>query len=136
RRPRATPDMAFLEDPRLRQRWNHISQSAEAATENAAAGLWSFQHGYINPCLASLAGSLDGCTALCLGDREERARRRRERGHAEYNFDFYDDWYEEDERGLLAGWSYDDWDSYLLAAGPRKSPSPGRSASSQGGSGG
>lgn len=114
--------MAFLEDPRLRQRWNRISQTAENATENAAAGIWSFQHGYVTPCLASLAESLDSCTALCLGDREERARRRRERerarGRAEYSFDFYDDWYDEyDEPGMLAGWSYDDWDRLLVGSG-------------------
>lgn len=112
--------MAFLEDPRLRQRWNRISQNAEAATENAAAGIWSFQHNHVNPCLASLGESLDGCTSLCLGDREERARRRRERerarGRAEYSFDFYDDWYE-DEPGMLAGWSYDDWDRLLVGSG-------------------
>ena len=112
--------MSFLEDPRLRQRWNRISQNAEAATENAAAGIWSFQHNHVNPCLASLADSLDGCTSLCLGDREERARRRRERerthGRAEYSFDFYDDWYEE-EPGMLAGWSYEDWDRLLVGSG-------------------
>lgn len=98
------PDkMAFLEDPRLRQRWNEISHNAGEVTENAAASLWTFQHTYINPCLASVAESLDTCTAVCLGDREERARRARERergaygGRAEYSFDFYDDWDDDDE---------------------------------------
>lgn len=118
--------MAFLEDPRLRQRWNRISQTAENATENAAAGIWSFQHGYINPCLASLGESLDSCTALCIGDREERARRRREseraHGRAEYSFDFYDDWYEEDDPGMLGGWSYDDWDRLLVGSGSVRRP--------------
>ncbi len=41
--------MAFIQDPRLRQRWNQISHNAETVTENAAAGIWSFQHNYINP---------------------------------------------------------------------------------------
>ncbi|SPN97245.1 uncharacterized protein DNG_00759 [Cephalotrichum gorgonifer] len=113
--------MAFLEDPRLRQRWNQISQNAEAATENAAAGIWSFQHNYINPCLASLGESVDNCASICIGDREERARKRRERdmirGGAEYSFDFYDDWYQEEEPGLLGGWSYDDWDRLLVGSG-------------------
>ncbi|KAK8066744.1 hypothetical protein PG997_013491 [Apiospora hydei] len=88
--------MAFLEDPRLRQRWNQISQTTEAVTENAAAGIWTFGHTYVNPCLGSLCSVFDGCTTCCLGDPEERARRRRERararGNAEYSFDFYDDW--------------------------------------------
>ncbi|UKZ72582.1 hypothetical protein TrVFT333_000214 [Trichoderma virens FT-333] len=50
--------MAFLEDPRLRQRWNQITHDAEAVTENAAAGIWTFQHHYINPCLGSIRGPL------------------------------------------------------------------------------
>ena len=92
---------AFLEDPRLRQRWNQISHNAEAATENAAANIWTFQHTYITPCLGSVGDAFDSCTAVCLGDREERARRRRERERgahrtlAEYSFDFYDDWYDD-----------------------------------------
>ncbi|OHF02808.1 hypothetical protein CORC01_01909 [Colletotrichum orchidophilum] len=119
--------MAFLEDPRLRQRWNQISHNAGEVTENAAAGIWSFQHHYINPCLASLATSLEQCANPCLGDREERARRKRERdragGRAEYSFDFYDDWYAEDQDGgFLGGWGNDDWDRLLAGTGsqPRK----------------
>ena len=51
--------MAFLEDPRLRQRWNQIAHDAETVTENAAAGIWSFQHHYITPCLSSVAASVE-----------------------------------------------------------------------------
>ncbi|CAK7202371.1 hypothetical protein SEUCBS139899_005094 [Sporothrix eucalyptigena] len=99
---------AFLEDPRLRQRWNQISHNAETVTENAAAGIWTFQHAYVNPCLASVGEAIDSCTAVCLGDREDRARRQRERARgahrsrAEYSFDFYDDWYDDfnDDDGL------------------------------------
>ncbi|KAK7966349.1 uncharacterized protein PG986_000626 [Apiospora aurea] len=97
-KPRPHPSFRwlFLEDPRLRQRWNQISQTTEAVTENAAAGIWTFGHIYVNPCLGSLCSFFDGCTTCCLGDPEERARRRRERerarGNAEYSFDFYDDW--------------------------------------------
>lgn len=110
----------FLEDPRLRQRWNQISHNAETVTENAAAGIWTFQHRYINPCLASLGDAVDPCIAPCLGDRDERARRARAREHhagytnrAEYTFDFYDDWDDDDEllasggrgrSGILGGW--------------------------------
>lgn len=116
--------MAFLEDPRLRQRWNQIAHDAEAATENAAAGIWSFQQHYVNPCLGSLAASIEQCTAVCLGDAEERRRRQRERAHsrAENIFDFYDDWYEEEEQsgGLLAGWGGEDWDRLLAGTGSQK----------------
>lgn len=120
--------MAFLEDPRMRQRWNRLSHNAGEVTENAAAGIWSFQHHYINPCLASLAASFESCTAPCLGDHEERARRQRERarahGRAEYSFDFYDDWYAEDELGdagiLGGGWGGEDWDRLLAGRGAQQ----------------
>ena len=64
--------MAFIQDPRLRQRWNQLSHNAEAVTENAAAGIWNFQHRYITPCLAAVGDSgtaqikrfLDGETVL------------------------------------------------------------------------
>lgn len=116
--------MAFFEDPRLRQRWNQIAHDAETVTENAAAGIWSFQHHYINPCLGSVAASIEQCTAVCIGDVEERRRRRRERERsgAEYSFDFYDDWYEEEEQGggLLGGWGGEDWDRLLAGSGSAK----------------
>lgn len=123
--------MAFLEDPRLRQRWNQIAHDAEAVTENAAAGIWSFQHNYINPCFSQLGDSIEQCTTVCLGDPEERLRRRREReridGEAEYSFDFYDDWYGEEEAsgGLLGGWGGEDWDRLLAGTGAsKKHPAP------------
>lgn len=115
--------MAFLEDPRLRQRWNQISQTTETVTENAAAGIWSFGHTYVTPCFESLVSSLEGCTTLCLGDREERARRARdrERARAAYSFDFYDDWDDdlggEDHGGILGGWRGEDWDRLLAGTG-------------------
>ncbi|KAI0596745.1 hypothetical protein F4775DRAFT_563351 [Biscogniauxia sp. FL1348] len=122
--------MAFLEDPRLRQRWNQISHTTETVTENAAAGIWSFGHTYINPCLASATSSLDNCVTVCFGDREERARRARERqrtrGRAEYSFDFYDDWDEElsgQDGGLLGGWRREDWDRVLAGTGAGKGAS-------------
>ncbi|KAI0143745.1 hypothetical protein GGR57DRAFT_342839 [Xylariaceae sp. FL1272] len=119
--------MAFFEDPRLRQRWNRISQTTETVTESAAAGIWSFGHNYITPCLGSVGSALDSCTAVCLGDREERARRARERqrtrGRAEFSFDFYDDWDEEfgeqDGGGLLGGWRGEDWDRLVGGSGKR-----------------
>ncbi|TGJ81140.1 hypothetical protein E0Z10_g7625 [Xylaria hypoxylon] len=116
----------FLEDPRLRQRWNQISQTTEAVTENAAAGIWSFGHTYVTPCLGSVASVFDSCTTLCLGDREDRARKARERQRAraaaEFRFDFYDDWDQEfgDQSGLLGGWRAEDWDRLVAGSGKRK----------------
>ncbi|CZR57933.1 uncharacterized protein PAC_07823 [Phialocephala subalpina] len=120
----------LLEDPRIRQTWNQISQNAESATENAAAGIWTFQHEYINPCLSSIASSFEQCTGQCCGDRDERARRLRERGRtrgrAELSFDFYDDW-DEDEglgnRGVLGGWGNDELDRLLAGSGSHSGPS-------------
>ncbi|KAL3594505.1 hypothetical protein FPOAC2_08818 [Fusarium poae] len=113
--------MAFLEDPRLRQRWNQIAHDTETITENAAAGIWTFQHNYINPCFSSIAHSFEQCTTVCLGDPEERLRRRRERelshSRAEYSFDFYDDWYEEEQSGLFGAWGNEDWDRLLAGTG-------------------
>ncbi|KAI1433333.1 hypothetical protein GGR50DRAFT_507667 [Xylaria sp. CBS 124048] len=117
----------FLEDPRLRQRWNQISQTTETVTENAAAGIWSFGHTYVTPCLASVTSTLDSCVTVCLGDREERARRARDRQRAreaaEFRFDFYDDWDEEfggHNGGLLGGWRAEDWDRLVAGSGKRK----------------
>lgn len=109
----------LLEDPRIRQTWNQISQNAEHATENAAAGIWNFQHSYVNPCLSTVGNGLDACTGRCFPGQEERARRSRERGRtrgrAEFSFDFYDDW-DEDE-GILGGWGNDELDRLLAGSG-------------------
>lgn len=133
--------MAFIQNPLLRQRWNHISQTTETVTENAAAGIWTFQHRYITPCFSSAADTLDACTSLCIGDREERARRARERDRGarrsraapEYTFDFYDDWaddfppqddFDDDDggvagerRGILGRITGEDWDRLLAGTG-------------------
>ena len=121
----------LLEDPRIRQTWNQISQNAENATETAAAGIWTFQHKYINPCCASISFGFEQCTGRCFPDREERARRFRERGRtrgrAELSFDFYDDW-DEDEAanpGLLGGWGNDELDRLLTYSGSHSGPSDG-----------
>src|SRR6266536_4952625 len=113
----------LLEDPRIRQTWNQISQNAESATENAAAGIWTFQHQYINPCFASIASCFEQCIETCFPDQNERARRLRERsrtrGRAESSFDFYDDWDEDDggsRGGLLGGWGNDELDRLLAGS--------------------
>lgn len=113
----------LLEDPRIRQTWNSISHNAETATETAAAGIWTFLHNYINPCFISIGDSCDQCTTRCFPDREERARRVRERdrtrGRAEYSFDFYDDWNDEQagSSGGLLGWGNDELDRLLAGSG-------------------
>ncbi|TLD24803.1 hypothetical protein PspLS_06189 [Pyricularia sp. CBS 133598] len=126
--------MAFLEDPRLRQRWNQISHNAEGVAENAAAGIWSFQHRYIEPCFAGVSNSLDACTGLCLGgDSEERARRARERERGarrssirpEFSFDFYDDWDDDDD--ALAGYNYYSGAGGSSSSGYGEGSSAGRS---------
>jgi hypothetical protein len=122
----------LLEDPRIRQTWNQISQNAEQATETAAAGIWTFQHSYINPCFASIASGFEQCTGQCFPDRDDRARRLRERGRtrgrAELSFDFYDDWDEDDtaaNRGLLGGWGNDELDRLLAGSGSHSGGSEG-----------
>jgi len=119
----------LLEDPRIRQTWNHISHNAETATESAAAGIWAFTHTYINPCFASIGESCEQCTGQCFPDREERARRLRERGRtrgrAEYSFDFYDDWDEDEGGGSsgILGWGNDELDRLLAGSGAHGSTS-------------
>jgi hypothetical protein len=114
--------MAPLQDPRIRQTWNNISHNAETATETAAEGIWTFTHEYINPCLARISSSFSECTSRCFPD-DERARRLRERGRtrgrAEYSFDFYDDWDDEEEgrSGGLLGWGNDELDRLLAGSG-------------------
>jgi len=122
----------LLEDPRIRQTWNQISQNAEQATETAAANIWTFQHNYINPCFASIASGFEQCTGQCFPDRDDRARRLRDRGRtrgrAELSFDFYDDWDEDDtaaNRGLLGGWGNDELDRLLAGSGSHSGGSEG-----------
>lgn len=118
--------MAFLEDPRLRQRWNQIAHDAEAVTENAAAGIWSIKEHYLTPCVGYLTDSIEQCTTVCLGDPEDRLRRRRERNlaqeRAEFGFDFYDDWYDEEEQGgsFFGTWAGEDWDRLLAGTGSQR----------------
>ncbi|KAH8820052.1 hypothetical protein F5884DRAFT_35990 [Xylogone sp. PMI_703] len=114
----------LLEDPRIRQTWNQFSHNAESVTEEAAAGIWTFQHTYIRPCLSSIAIGFEQCTATCLPDRDAHARRLRDRtrtrGRAESSFDFYDDWDADDGlsgSGLLGGWGNDELDRLLAGSG-------------------
>lgn len=128
--------MAFLEDPRLRQRWNQITHEAENVTENAAAGIWSFKEFYINPCFGYMTDSIEQCTTMCLGDPDERLRRRRERerARAENSFDFYDDWNDDEQDGtgsFFGGWGGDDWDRLLAGTGNQRKHRSGTETTEQ-----
>ncbi|KAJ5788328.1 hypothetical protein N7457_003318 [Penicillium paradoxum] len=103
-------------DPRIRQRINQISYNLETANETAQEGIYAFSHNYISPCFTSIGTCIAACTASCLPGREDHLRRRR-RGQAEANFDFYDDWdNEEDDDGLL-GWGSGELDRLLAGSG-------------------
>lgn len=103
-------------DPRIRQRINQISHNLETANETAQEGLYTFSHNYISPCFESIGNCVTACTAPCLSSREDHLRRRR-RGQAEANFDFYDDWANEEEDDGLIGWGTGELDRLLAGSG-------------------
>ncbi|KAJ5300837.1 Serine dehydratase-like [Penicillium atrosanguineum] len=99
-------------DPRIRQRINQISHNLESANESAQEGLYTFAQNYLSPCLESVGSCFQVCTAPCLPTREDHLRRRR-RGRAEANFDFYDDWDNEEADETLLGWGTGELDRLL-----------------------
>ncbi|OJJ41029.1 hypothetical protein ASPWEDRAFT_34503 [Aspergillus wentii DTO 134E9] len=103
-------------DPRIRQTINQISHNLESANETAQEGLYTLSHNYLSPCFASVGNCLYACAAPCLPSREEQLRRRR-RGRAEANFDFYDDWDNDVANGSLLGWGTDELDRLLAGSG-------------------
>lgn len=103
-------------DPRIRQRINQISHNLESANESAQEGLYTFSQNYLTPCLASIGNCVQACTAPCLPSREDQLRRRR-RGRAEANFDFYDDWDDEQGEESLLGWGTGELDRLLAGSG-------------------
>lgn len=103
-------------DPRIRQRINQISHNLESANESAQEGLYTFSQNYLSPCLASIGNCVQTCTAPCLPSREDQLRRRR-RGRAEANFDFYDDWDNEEGEESLLGWGTGELDRLLAGSG-------------------
>lgn len=103
-------------DPRIRQRINQISHNLESANESAQEGLYTFAQNYLSPCLESVGSCIQVCTAPCLPTREDHLRRRR-RGRAEDNFDFYDDWDNEEADETLLGWGTGELDRLLAGSG-------------------
>lgn len=97
-------------DPRWNRTIQNITDTVEHANESAQEGLYSFTHTYVNPCLASVTQCINGCTAPCFTSHNDRRRHRaRSRGIAESSFDFYDDWDDDENDGLL-GWGTDSLD--------------------------
>ncbi|KAJ5778214.1 hypothetical protein N7520_001460 [Penicillium odoratum] len=103
-------------DPRIRQRINQISHNIESANETAQEGLYAFSQNYISPCLSSISNCINVCTAPCFPSPEDQLRRRR-RGQAEANFDFYDDWDNAEEEDGLLGWGTGELDRLLAGSG-------------------
>lgn len=103
-------------DPRIRQRINQISHNLESANESAQEGLYTFSQNYLSPCLTSIGNCVQACTAPCLPSREDQLRRRR-RGRAEANFDFYEDWDNEEGEESLLGWGTGELDRLLAGSG-------------------
>lgn len=97
-------------DPRWNRTIQNITDTVEHANESAQEGLYSFTHTYVNPCLQSVTQCVNACTASCFPSHNDRRRHHaRSRGRAESSFDFYDDW-EEDENDGLLGWGNDNFD--------------------------
>ena len=103
-------------DPRWNRTIQHISENIEHANEAAAENIYGFTQSYVNPCLASITNCCNAVTAPCFPSSNDRRRNRaRSRGRAELSFDFYDDW-EEDENDGLLGWGNDNLERFLGTA--------------------
>lgn len=116
-------------DPRFRRRLNDLSATLESANESAQSGLYIFTQRYIRPAFSACGSCLGTCVDAACPQRE-RLRRGRGgggRGRAELNFDFYDDWEEEEEGGLL-GWGEDEVGGYGTVA-VEEQPARGRGMS-------
>ncbi|KAF2209958.1 hypothetical protein CERZMDRAFT_113668 [Cercospora zeae-maydis SCOH1-5] len=111
-------------DPRFRRRINDITHTLETANEATQSGIYIFGQNYIKPCFDSIASCFTtcidaSCPSLNLSQRD-RVRRQRARGQtrgrAELSFDFYDDWDEDENDGLL-GWGTDEFDRLVAGSG-------------------
>lgn len=98
-------------DPRFRRRLNDLSATLESANESAQSSVYIFTQQYIRPCFGSIGNCLTTCVEAGCPHLQQRDRLRRgRRGRAELSFDFYDDWDEDENEGLL-GWGDDDGDA-------------------------
>jgi hypothetical protein len=104
-------------DPRWNRTLQHIGQNLEHANESAQENIYGFTQRYVTPCLSSVTQCVNACTAPCFPAHNDRRRHRgRSRGRAEASFDFYDDWEDDEDDGLL-GWGSDNLDRFLGGAG-------------------
>lgn len=107
-------------NPEFRQTLNTISHNLESANQAAQENIYTFTQLYIDPCLSGLKACIYACTAPCFPNREDNLRRKRgrSRGRAEYSFDFYDAWDDDDDAvdNVLA-WGNDELDSLLAGRG-------------------
>ena len=113
-------------DPRFRRRLNDISATLESANESAQSSLYIFAQHYVRPCFGSIGNCLTGCVEAGCPHLQQRDRLRRgRRGRAEVSFDFYDDWDEDENEGLL-GWGDDDADAPGYGTVDVQQQQPGR----------
>jgi hypothetical protein len=103
-------------DPRWNRTLHQITENLEHANESAQENIYGFTQRYVNPCFSSITQCVNACTAPCFPAHNDRRRNRgRSRGRAEVSFDFYDDW-EDDENDGLLGWGSDNLDRFLGGA--------------------
>lgn len=102
-------------DPRWNRTLQHLTSNIEHANESAQENLYGFTQRYVSPCLSSITQCVNACTAPCFPAHNDRRRHRTSRGRAESSFDFYDDW-EEDENDGLLGWGSENLDRFLGGA--------------------
>ncbi|KAF1914974.1 hypothetical protein BDU57DRAFT_520241 [Ampelomyces quisqualis] len=113
-------------DPRWNRTLQHLTSNIEHANESAQENIYGFTQRYVNPCLSSITQCVNVCSAPCFPSHNDRRRRRTPRGRAESSFDFYDDW-EEDENDGLLGWGSENLDRFLGSASTYGTTSqPGR----------
>lgn len=113
-------------DPRFRRRLNDISATLESANESAQSSLYIFAQRYVRPCFGSVGNCLTSCVEAGCPHLQQRDRLRRgRRGRAEVSFDFYDDWDEDENEGLL-GWGDDDGDAPGYGTVDVQQQQPGR----------
>lgn len=113
-----------MNNPEFRQTLHNISHNLESANQAAQENIYTFTQQYIDPCLEGIKSCLYDCTEPCFPNREDNFRRKRgrSRGRAEYNFDFYDAWDDDEAHGDTSmSWGNDELDSLLAGHGPRTS---------------
>ena len=109
-----------MNNPEFRQTLHNLSHNLESANQAAQENIYTFTQLYIDPCLTGIKSCLYDCTAPCFPNREDNLRRRRgrSRGRAEYNFDFYNAWEDEEEANENSlRWGDDELDSLLAGRG-------------------